>query len=85
MAFERKVGEAGLFVNTAHPEKSDYNGQLTVQCAHCNQVTDFWMSGWRKVTKTGMKYLKLALRPKRLNEHGEAGAAGAADDGDVPF
>ena len=38
------------------------------------------MSGWRKVTKAGGKYLSLALRPKRIGEHGRTGAAPAADD-----
>ncbi len=80
MTFERKVNQCGLFPNTARPELSDMNGQITIQCAHCDQVTDFWMSGWRKVTKAGGKYLSLALRPKRIGEHGRTGAAPAADD-----
>ena len=70
MAFERKVGECGLFPNTVHPDKSDYNGQLDVECAYCGRQTSFWINGWRKVTKTGGKYLSLALRPKKVGEHG---------------
>jgi hypothetical protein len=70
MAYERRKNEAGLFPNTEHTDKSDFNGQIDVECAHCNRVTNFWMSGWRKVTKTGNKFLSLALRPKRLGEHG---------------
>lgn len=64
MAFERKTNECGLFPNTVHPDKSDVNGQIDVKCANCGQVTAFWINGWCKVTKTGGKYLSLALRLK---------------------
>jgi hypothetical protein len=71
MAFEPKVNQAGLFPNTVDPDKSDFNGQIQVECANCGRVTAFWINGWRKVTKTGGKYLSLALRLK-----GTAGANG---------
>jgi hypothetical protein len=73
--FERRKNEAGLFPNTAHPDKSDFNGQLDVECAHCGRVTCFWLNGWRKVTKTGGKYLSLSLRPKKVGEHGRTAPA----------
>jgi hypothetical protein len=84
MAYDRKKNEAGLFANTLHPDKSDFNGQIDVECAHCGKQTGFWMNGWRKVTKTGGKYLSLSLRPKRIGEHGQTGAAAAADGDDIP-
>ena len=85
MAYERKVNNAGLFPNTVHPDKSDFNGQIDIACAYCGKQTGFWMNGWRKVTKTGGKYLSIALRPKRLNEHGETGASALTDDSDIPW
>jgi hypothetical protein len=62
--FERKVNQAGLFPNTLHPDKSDFNKQLDVECGHCGKVTNFWLNGWNKITKTGGKYISLSLRPK---------------------
>jgi hypothetical protein len=84
MAYERKKNEAGLFPNTAHPDKSDLNGQILVECS-CGRVTDYWLNAWRKVTKTGGKYLSLSLRPKRIGEHGQTGAASAANGDDIPW
>ena len=82
MAYERKVNNAGLFPNTVHPDKSDFTGQIDVACAHCGKQTGFWMNGWRKVTKTGGKYLSLSLRPK----HGHPGVAPSpTDDSDIPW
>jgi redox-regulated HSP33 family molecular chaperone len=37
MAYERRINETGLFPNTAHPDKSDYNGQIEVECAFCGK------------------------------------------------
>jgi hypothetical protein len=85
MAYERRVNQCGIFPNTAQPEKSDFNGQLALQCAHCSRVTDYWLSGWRKVTKAGGKYLSLSLRPKRIGEHGQTGTASAAKEDDIPW
>lgn len=73
--FERRKNEAGVFPNTTHPDKSDYNGQIDVECAHCGKQTSFWINGWRKVTKTGGKYLSLSLRPKKVGEHGRTASA----------
>ena len=83
MAFVPKVNEAGLFTNTARPDLSDLNGVISVACAHCGKETSFWMSAWKKVTKDGAKYFKLALRPKKMGEHGRTGTTpSAASDGD---
>jgi hypothetical protein len=80
VAYERKMNQCGLFPNTAAPDKSDFNAQIDVECAHCGKVTAFWLNGWRKVTKTGGKYLSLALRPKKLGESGRTGTRPAAAD-----
>ena len=60
--FEARQNECGLFVNTLHPEKSDFNGRIDVLCPSCSNVGEFWVSGWRKVTSAGNKYLKIKLR-----------------------
>lgn len=83
MAFERKKNQCGLFPNTVSPDKSDFNGQIDVECAHCSRTTAFWMNGFRKATKAGSKYLKLILRPKRIGEHGRTGATPPVDDSDM--
>ena len=74
-----RLASAGLFPNTAHPDKSDFNGQIEVECAFCGKQTSFWINGWRKVTRAGGKYLSLSLRPKRVGEHGRAAPAPAAN------
>jgi hypothetical protein len=62
--FEARQNECGLFVNTLHPEKSDFNGQIDVACSHCGSASAFWVSGWKKVTSAGNKFLKIKLRAK---------------------
>jgi hypothetical protein len=62
--FEARQNECGLFINTLHPDKSDLNGQLSVLCSHCGNASGFWVSGWKKVTSAGSKYLKIKLRAK---------------------
>jgi hypothetical protein len=84
MAYARKVNEAGLFANTLHPDKSDFNAQIDVQCGHCEAITSFWINGWKKVTKTGGKYISLSLRPKAMHSRSAAGAT-ANDGDDIPW
>jgi hypothetical protein len=64
-SFEARQNECGLFINTLRPEKSDLNGQIDVACSHCGNASAFWVSGWRRVTSRGTKYLKIRLRPKQ--------------------
>lgn len=89
MAFERKVNECGLFPNTVHPDKSDFNAQIDVQCEHCGKTTGYWLNGWRKITRTGGKYISLALRAKsasavRTSKDSRPAVAPAASD-DIPW
>jgi uncharacterized protein (DUF736 family) len=49
-----------LFVNTKknatnHP---DYNGSITI-----NGV-EYWLSGWKKTSESGVHYMSLAIKPK---------------------
>ncbi|HTJ10367.1 MAG TPA: hypothetical protein VL393_11845, partial [Candidatus Binataceae bacterium] len=76
MSYERRKNEAGLFVNTRN-DKSDYDAQIEIECAHCNQLTSFWIAGWNRATRAGAKYISLSLRPKKVGEHGRTGAAPA--------
>lgn len=85
MAFVPKVNQCGLFQNTQKPEKSDFNGQIEVECPKCHATSAFWINGWRKATKAGNKYLSIALKAKG-GAAPERTADGAADnDGDIPF
>jgi hypothetical protein len=49
-----------LFRNTKKttPQHADYNGSIVVA------GTEFWINGWIKEAKTGMKYMSLAVKPK---------------------
>lgn len=84
MAFVPKVNQCGLFQNTQKPEKSDFNGQIEVECPKCHATSAFWINGWRKATQAGNKYLSIALKPKGVAGERAQAQSGAADD-DVPF
>jgi hypothetical protein len=62
MKWESRQNECGLFRNTLHPEKSDFNGRIDVLCPSCSNVGGYWVSGWTKLTSAGGKYLKIKLR-----------------------
>jgi len=85
MAYQRKPGACGLFVNDKHPEKSDLTGQLDVACPACGHISAYWVNAWRKKTATGMKWLSIQLREKLTGGRGDAsqGERGSADDSDL--
>ena len=60
MAYEQKNMNGVLFVNDRKDKEThpDYKGSATV-----NGV-EMWVSGWRKSTKDGKKYLSLAFKAK---------------------
>jgi hypothetical protein len=62
--FVPKVNQCGIFVNTKSPDRSDFGGRFEIECPHCKKTHDHWVDGWRKVTASGTKYLKIRLRPK---------------------
>jgi uncharacterized protein (DUF736 family) len=60
MAYEQKNNNGALFTNDkknsdTHP---DYKGQIRVS------GKDYWISGWKKTSKDGMRYMSLAVKPK---------------------
>lgn len=62
----------------------DRTGEVTVQCPHCNEISEFWMSGWLKKAKTsGQQFLSIAVNAKEPPEtpHSDDGFA----DDDIPF
>ena len=90
MGYERKVNECGLFPNTTHPDRSDFNAQVDIACEHCRRTTAYWLNAWKKVTKTGGKYLSLAFRAKsasaiRTSKDSRPPAAGADGGDDIPW
>ena len=64
MAYQRKRGACGLFVNDKHPEKSDLTGQMDIACPACGCISAYWVDAWRKQTAAGMKWLSVQLREK---------------------
>jgi len=59
-----------------NPKHADYKGNINVN------GQEFWLDAWVNVSKNGMKYMSLSIKPKKA-----AGkAAGGADYNDsIPF
>jgi hypothetical protein len=73
MAYEPKPNTCGLFKNDRYPDRSDFTGQITIECPECPVPLEcpkcrahpgWWVNDWRKVTQAGVKYCYLALKPK---------------------
>jgi hypothetical protein len=67
--WESRQNECGLFTNTLHPEKSDFNGRIDVSCPSCSNVGEFWISGWRKATSAGRQRGALLMDNKFSDTH----------------
>lgn len=87
MAYQPKPNQFGLFLNERAPEKSDYTAQAEIQCPKCGSTSPYWVSGWRKVAKSGLKYISVALRPKGERHPGrtEPAPAAATQDADIEW
>jgi hypothetical protein len=85
MAYQRKPGACGLFVNDKHPEKSDLTGQMDIACPACGHLSTYWVNAWRKQTAAGMKWLSVQLREKLTGGRSDApqGERRPADDSDL--
>lgn len=60
MAFEQKPNNGALFINDkkekdTHP---DYKGSINVD------GKEYWISGWKRTSNGGAKYMSLAVKPK---------------------
>lgn len=77
--FQRYPNSGSLFRNERkttekHP---DYNGSFNID------GTDYWISGWSKVGKSGKKFVSLSISLKQPKEPGAA--LPPVDDDDIPF
>jgi len=52
-----------------HPNWEDYGGNLNIECPHCGQKSDHWLSAWIKVAKKGKlkgkSFMSLSAKPKK--------------------
>jgi len=80
MAFQEKPNQCGLFVNVRAPEKSDYSAQISITCPKCGATSPWWLSGWKKTARSGLKYISLSLRPKGAPHPGRTEPAASADE-----
>lgn len=67
MAYEQKNNSGSLFANDkkqadTHP---DYKGQIMVDGKM------YWISGWKKQSNSGVRYMSLAVKPKESQQGGE--------------
>lgn len=56
-------------------KRPDYKGTINVN------GTEYWLAAWIKSSKSGSKYMSLAVQPKQAKGSKQA----PADDLDVPF
>jgi len=51
-----------------HPNWEDYGGNINIECPHCGQKSDHWLSAWIKVAKKGKikgkSFMSLSAKPK---------------------
>jgi hypothetical protein len=86
MAYERRPNNCGLFANTRSPDKSDYTAELDVQCPSCGVVSSYWVNAWRKLAKTGIKWISLSLRAKGQRPAvASRPAVAPVDNDDIPW
>ena len=69
MAYEQKDNSGSLFANDkkASDTHPDYKGQIMVAGKM------YWISGWKKVAKSGTRFMSLAVKPKESQEQDNAG------------
>lgn len=85
MAYERRPNSCGLFENTRN-DKSDFTGELQVQCPSCGVVSDYWANAWKKITSAGAKWISVSLRAKGQRPAATSRpATAAAENDDIPW
>ena len=79
MEFDQ-TNRGSLFKNEKKEEAKhpDMNGTLNVN------GTEYWISGWKKTSKAGTKYISLSIRPKQeqTRQVSQATRKAKADDWD---
>lgn len=78
--------------NKQQPNHPDHRGQQTVQCPHCGEKSDFWLSAWIKTAgpqakNPGSKFFSLALTPKDDQQQSNSSDSGGNKgyNEDIPF
>jgi hypothetical protein len=61
--YQAKLNSGALFKNTRN-DRSDMSGQIEVGCPVCGVVTAWWINGWNKISKGGLYFISIALKPK---------------------
>ena len=62
----------------------DYRGDGRIDCPHCGETIEIWLSGWVKQGKRG-PFLALSLKPKDAPPQDRPAAPEPAPDDDIPF
>jgi hypothetical protein len=76
MAYERKPGACGLFVNDKHPEKSDLTGQMDIACPAMRAYLGLL---GERLAQANRGRNEMAIRPATRPQ----GARGPADNSDL--
>jgi uncharacterized protein (DUF736 family) len=89
MAFETREGQGALFVNDRKEkdDQPDYRGNVRIGGAL------YRLSGWRRESNGGKRWVSLAIQPDQRTEKPQATSAGAQTaqpatrdfDDDIPF
>lgn len=81
MAYEKKDLTGALFPNDkkekdTHP---DHKGDALID------GVEYWVSGWDKESKNGVKYISLALKKKEAKTQRQESVNPIDDDQDIPW
>ena len=81
MAFKQKEKSGGIFPNNrkqkdTHP---DFKGDCVIE------GIEYWISGWKKTTSRGDKYLSIAFTPKDKAKAEVSESVPNNDADDIPF
>ena len=96
------LNRGSLFKNENRTEENNQphaKGSLEVDCPHCKEVSQFWMSAWTKVAgpgaqNPGMKFQSIVIQEKENQTGRTVPASRSADDtrpqpddfdDDIPF
>jgi hypothetical protein len=66
MSFQPKPNSGALFrlPDDKRPSETspEYEGELTIDCPHCQAQARGWVKAWIRTTKTGGKFFSLAFK-----------------------